>query len=315
MPTKWFISALLALSLGSGCGLSGNTKSSNKIKTIIGSEELRLSRELMGTKIIFHSSYFYDFAHLNPSSRCAGDIRTYFYPMQISNTASTPLPMSQFDSSSTIKPSFIKNISVDLSNPGTLSIPNLGGSPVCAAPTGPLLTCINGNQPIEKTCSKCALFANSGYYSLQDSECTGLGVFQSEDPAISKLRVGGLYIDINRNELNLGENLLLHLTYLTPEVPLLGSTSPVIEVHLLQTGENSDELRQDSQPRHLIYASEARYPMILRSLAKLPASAGMPRQEQILVPLGNYPTADRIRIERFSGSAIFIEAMVLRLGR
>jgi hypothetical protein len=41
----------------------------------------------------------------------------------------------------------------------------------------------------------------------------------------------------------------------------------------------------------------------------------MLREEQILIPLSSFPGANRIRIERESGSAILIDTSIIRLGK
>ena len=45
-----------------------------------------------------------------------------------------------------------------------------------------------------------------------------------------------------------------------------------------------------------------------------PPTSGGARQEQLLLPISIDPGIDRIRIERYSGSAILIDATIFRMG-
>jgi hypothetical protein len=163
---------------------------------------------------------------------------------------------------------------------------------------------------------------NTGYYTMYDSACAKSGPIASSDPSINKLLVGGTYIDIDRTKLGATENLILNLTFIplgtsnvSPnETPLTEEQSAIFRVHLVRTGESGDEIRQRPQPRDLTYASTDVYPETARSIAVISPPTGQIRQEQIFIPLSLDPAIDRIRIERYSGSAILIDASLFRLG-
>ncbi len=163
---------------------------------------------------------------------------------------------------------------------------------------------------------------NTGYYSMFDQLCTSEGQIGSTDPSISKLLVGGAYIDINRNALGAKENLLLNITFLplgpsniNPDRSALStSESAVLKIHLVRTGQSADILRSVTQPRNLTYPNNAQFPQIVQDLAIISPPTGQIRQEQVLLPISIDPTIDRIHIERYSGSAILIDATVYRMG-
>jgi len=162
---------------------------------------------------------------------------------------------------------------------------------------------------------------NSGFYSTNDTACVGAGPIASADPSISRLLAGGAYIDIDRTQLGTTENLILNLTFM-PLGPtnigpnqsyLTSDESAVFKIHLVRTGQSGDTIRTEAQPRYLTYASTTQYPEIVQNVAFISPPTGQIRQEQVLIPLSADPTIDRIRIERYSGNAILIEASVFRM--
>jgi hypothetical protein len=163
---------------------------------------------------------------------------------------------------------------------------------------------------------------NSGYYTLFDSACAKSGQKNSSDPLENKLMVGGAYIDIDRTKLGANENLILNLTFIplgtsntTPsQVNYTAAESAIFKVHLIRTGESGDQIRQRQQPRNRIYGLNDSYPTSVQDLAVISPPTGQIRQEQLLIPLSIDPGIDRIRIERYSGSAILIDVSVYRLG-
>jgi hypothetical protein len=166
---------------------------------------------------------------------------------------------------------------------------------------------------------------NSGYYSMFDHSCEKAGPIFSSDPAVNKLGAGGVYFDIDRSVMGEQENILLTITFI-PLGPnnlqssagiadaLLGDDSALFRIHLVKTGSTGDDLRRVFQPRYLTYADTNAYPEVVKTLAILAPPTGEVRQEQILIPLAMDPNIDRIRIERYSGSAVLIDASLYRLG-
>ena len=164
---------------------------------------------------------------------------------------------------------------------------------------------------------------NTGYYSTFDASCANAGPYASSDPNVSKLNIGGAYIDLNRTKLGANENVILNLTLIPlgtqnrgPDQNYLTSTqSAVIQVHLVKTGESGDVIRQQPQPRALAYSSSSAFPQIIPDITVLAPPVGQIRQEQIFIPLSVDPTIDRIQIERYSGTAVLINATLYRTGQ
>jgi hypothetical protein len=163
---------------------------------------------------------------------------------------------------------------------------------------------------------------NTGYYSLFDDQCVNQGPFSGGDTQISKQYAGGVYLDIDREELGDRENLLLNLTYLPlgtenskPDGQLFSQEETAnFKVHLMSTGESLAKLQSALQPRHLWYTNDNQYPKIVHTIDVLAPPSGTPRTDQIVLPLGIDSSIDRIRIERVSGSAILIDAALFRMG-
>lgn len=164
---------------------------------------------------------------------------------------------------------------------------------------------------------------STGYYSLFDNACIGEGPIVSSDPAITRQLAGGAYFDIDRTQIGPNENLLLNLTFFAlgngmqgPGQTLLTVTdNPVLRIHLIKTGQSGDALRTVNQPRYLSYSNTTAFPEVDQSIAVFAPSPGQIQQEQIYIPLSASPSVDRIRIERFEGSAILIDASLFRLSQ
>lgn len=163
---------------------------------------------------------------------------------------------------------------------------------------------------------------NSGYYTTQDQACVGAGPIQSEDPEVNKLLAGGAYLDLNRDELGPQENVLLHLTYIALGPNQISGSGAALanndithfKIHLVASGTSSNEMQAAQQPRHLYYSDTERYLKIVDSIAVLSPADGAVRSEQFLLPISSDSRIDRIRIERHSGSAILVEAKLIRMG-
>ena len=164
---------------------------------------------------------------------------------------------------------------------------------------------------------------NSGYYSTFDSACDGVGPIADPDPNISKLLAGGVYFDIDRTQLGVTENLLLNLTFLplgqvnnSPNsAPLSSADEAVFRIHLVQTGQSQSTLQSALQPRYLEYTGNSSFPEIVQDLSVVTPPTGEPRTEQVVIPLSANSNIDRIRVERYSGTAILIDASLFRMGQ
>jgi hypothetical protein len=163
---------------------------------------------------------------------------------------------------------------------------------------------------------------DTGYYSTFDQFCAKAGPVASNDAEVSKLLAGGVSIDIDRTQLGPNENLLLHLKYLPlgpayqrPDGRAYGeSESAVFRVHLMQTGQTEAQLRRVFQPRYFNYYDSQVFPKIVHTLSYLAPAGGGVREDQIVLPVSMSSGIDRVRIERYSGSAVLIEATVHRMG-
>jgi hypothetical protein len=163
---------------------------------------------------------------------------------------------------------------------------------------------------------------NSGYYTTNDNSCVKTGPIANPDSSINKLLAGGVYIDIDRKVMGKDENILLNLTYIpltegnqSSDSSLLSrAEEAVFKIHLIKTGQNVDTLQQVFQPRFMTYAATDTYPQVVQTLSVLSPPLGQIKQDQILVPVSIDPAIDRIRIERYSGSAILIDATIYRMG-
>jgi hypothetical protein len=162
---------------------------------------------------------------------------------------------------------------------------------------------------------------NTGFYTLMDHACAGLGPSASKDFKQNKLRAGGVDIDINRSVLQEGESLLLNLTFyaLGPDQRkpdgqfFQQNETPIFEIHLINSQGSSSRATSVAQPRHLFYSDSQEYPRVVHKLSVFsPVHPGI-QQEQVIIPLGIDPNIDRIRIERYSGSSILVEATVHRM--
>jgi hypothetical protein len=164
---------------------------------------------------------------------------------------------------------------------------------------------------------------NSGYYTMLDNSCADAGPIATSDPQVSKLLAGGAYIDIDRSKLGAGESVILNLTYIPfgkanqrPDGERFEANETAqLRVHLVRTGQAADSLRSVLQPRHLAYAATDQFPQVVQTLSVLAPANGEVRQDQLLIPLAIDPGIDRIRIERYSGSAVLIDAGIYRMGQ
>lgn len=326
--------ALSTLALSSLVGCAANfqfptTLPSVPPTTSAYTTQQKIAAEAMSARTHFTPTDFFSLTSPRLATSCAGDVRNYYNPFELTTGQPSILPSNLLDTTITLHPTFIKNISVDLTNSNN-SIDAKNLSLPCS---------YRGTSGIPV--SNCAVFDStegqkitvygyqSDYYSIFDNACLGAGPLVSIDPSITKKLIGGVYFDLDRSQLNATENLLLHLTFFPvgyhTQIPDAGNNSdvlinadmndlPIIKIHLYRTGETLDTLQQIFQPRALTYADTTGYPLTVDSFLTLSAPYGQIREEQIFIPLAAYPSVDRIRVERFSGSLIFISASLYRMG-
>ncbi|MCM2279228.1 MAG: hypothetical protein NDJ89_14220 [Oligoflexia bacterium] len=282
-------------------------------------QDKRAISGLTGVRVVLHADNFFSLPSPRPDTGCAGDAKAFHHPYSHAGTAPSPLPASAMDPQMSVLPAFLKNVSVDLTHANT---PDSAGFPNQA------YACSFGSGASAPPPTDCATFDTSagyqtGYYTLYDQVCDGSGPIASADPALSKLLAGGIYFDLDRTALGEQENLLLHLTYFplgTNNVVPGGSRavteteSARFKVHLIRTGLTAYDLRAAFQPRHFTYADTDRFPQVVQTLAVLAPPTGQLRQDQILIPLAQDPAIDRIRVERYSGSGLLVEAVLHKAG-
>ncbi len=163
---------------------------------------------------------------------------------------------------------------------------------------------------------------NTGYYSVFDEACVNAGPIASNDPSVSKLLAGGVDIDLDRDKLGPNENILLQLTLMplgdqnrSPDSTMFDEAEEsAFRIHLMSTGKDEEILKQVYQPRYLTYTDDQAYPKLIDTLSVVSVPTGKIRQEQVLIPLSAFPEVDRIRIERYSGSAILLETTLHKMG-
>lgn len=164
---------------------------------------------------------------------------------------------------------------------------------------------------------------NTGFYTLLDSQCIQAGPIGVGDPTLNKLMAGGVYLDIDRKNLGERENLLLHLKWI-PMGPnneysngsqLNSSEAAIFKIHLIKSGLSLTDIRLALQPRYLLFSDADRYPKVIHTLSIIaPPASGQIQEDQIFLPVAMDPQIDRIRIERYSGTGILIDASLYRLG-
>lgn len=278
---------------------------------------------LTGVKVRFYYDDLYNLS--NPAglaaNYCVGGVKTFRNPY-----SSEALPSD--GNGGTIRPQFIRDVSVDLTDANSVADSNTTAN--CAASTAYTNT----------QASKCSIFDhqfvdasnapigmgkeyNTGYYTVLDTQCQGKGPLNTSiDPLLNRLYAGGIYFDLERSEFGENENLLLDLLFYpfgpanndAAGVALTKTDEAVIQVHLVKTGLTYDLLSLMIQPRFLQYFATAQYPTLVQSLSIISPPTGQMRHEQIFIPLAFNSSVDRIRVERLSGSGVFLEASLYKTG-
>jgi hypothetical protein len=159
---------------------------------------------------------------------------------------------------------------------------------------------------------------------VRDDWCTSQGPILSPDPETTKSYVGGVSIDIDRNELGADEDLLMIVTYHALNANSNAATNypgaqrtndnTVMKVSLVGTGLDLTTLLQVKQPRVWTYYQNSSYPVYWREIASLEDPMGSLRSEEVYVPLSKSGRVDRIRIDRVRGSFHLYQVDLYRLG-
>ncbi|MGE4232927.1 MAG: hypothetical protein AB7F43_06305 [Bacteriovoracia bacterium] len=169
-----------------------------------------------------------------------------------------------------------------------------------------------------------------GFYTALDLNCVNQGPLSTLDPSVSKQYVGGIYIDIDREQFSSKENLLVNLKLLafnddtklpgyfdsgTPSAPsddtdaASSDDQAVIRVQLLHNPLSTQEQIQASiQPRFHEFITGT--PILGDNFYYVSGSTGQLSEKQILIPLSLDPSINLIKIERVQGSVKFFEVTV-----
>ena len=124
-----------------------------------------------------------------------------------------------------------------------------------------------------------------------------------------------------RDELCENEDVLLNLTTF-----LLGTEnnqpsggefekeqSAFIKVHLIsRNGFSAVDTQRTLQPRHITFFDQDSFPRVVDTLSVFQSTYGSIQTHQTWIPLSSDPSIDRIHVERYSGSAILVEASLFR---
>ncbi len=295
------------------------TASTLNTQTSLSMTQTALEQSLVQSLISFDvNDYDFMISDSLPNVNAIGNLLNYSDSVSIETDywpTPSPLPSNLMTLIGTLKPSFIKNISVDIVSS---LIPVPSSTPTPTASVG--LCALFDSDP--------TTFYGTGKYIILNDNCLGNGLLFNNDAHLSGLSIGGVYIDIDRTKLGIYENLLLNLTWIplsdyydTPSngsygsLPHLSSTdSAFFKIHLIKTGLTEAFLKQDiTQPRTLFFADSIQYPKIIENFELLSTFPNQMRQDQIYLPISIDLGIDQIHIERYSGSAIFIQMSLLRL--
>lgn len=168
------------------------------------------------------------------------------------------------------------------------------------------------------------------YYTVTDTPCYNQGPILTGDSSVSKQHVGAVYVDVDRDYITAGENLLISLRFLpfdsntklpgwfdnsTPSATsddrdyASGQDQAVIRVQLLNSYLKSmEEIQTLPQPRFHNFLSGT--PVVAEQFMYVSGGSGQITEKQILVPLTYSSSIDLIKIERIQGSVKFYEMSV-----
>lgn len=364
-------SPILLLLILNGCG--GNFIE-NDSDTTASSSSYDPGETEPGARIIFNDSSFTDLndfvAAPNTSYQCLGDVLRVYYvdgDDYMGSPTALPTPSIADDLAPTNRPAFIRNVSVDMTStyyptteadivasdscsyraiasapapsscadfdvkPTPTPAPTIAPTPTPSPSPFPTVT----PSPSDDGANE---YFGSGYYRVRDLWCTSQGPIVSPDPEVTKSGVGGVTIDIDREELGSNEDLLMVVTYHALNenssasnwpatqaidkdtgLSIAGTNSTsddqtILKVSLIGTQLSLDNLLQVPQPRQWTYNNTNSYPIYMKDIATLEDPFGSLRTEQVYVPLSQNVLVDRIRIERVRGSFHLYQVDLYRLG-
>lgn len=306
-------------------------------------------------RAIFHKDNFSDLSDFavfqSTSFRCLGDIAKTF---RVDGDDYTGVPtafpyLSGADSlSPTTRPTFLKNVSVDItdtyysdtqsgvvstdscsyrgiaSTPDPSSCADFDEAPPAAPAPTVAPTATPSPSPFPTSTPTSSQYYNTRFYRVRDDWCANQGPIRNSDSETSKAYVGGVNIDIDRSQLGANEDLLMLVTYqswtthtswplVLPETPVTHDKT-VLEVNLVSTQSSLANLLAARQPRAWMDYDSSSEPVTLKKIATLEDPFGSLRTEQVYIPLSQSPTADRIRIDRVRGSYQLFQIDLYRLG-
>ena len=348
MKSKLWCGVLIAILTACGGNVtptpSPDAVVSNIGSTIPGGNE-------MAARFIFHKDNFTDLSDFvipeQTNSKCLGDLLKTYYtsgddysgmPAAFPSTATTDTL------NPTTHPTFIKNVSVDITNtyfqntlPNAVftdacSYRGIGGaastSPcadfdeaISAVPTPtlpPIPTPSPWITPIPTPTTP--QYYGTKFYRVRDDFCASQGPLLGNNVNTTKTYIGGINIDLDRKSLGNSEDLLMQITYEAynsnsawPSVQYAGDET-ILEVNLVGTALGLDLLLGAKQPRAWSdYASKS-VPTYLKRIALLRDPVGSLRTEQVYIPLSENALIDRIRIDRIRGSYHLYQIDLYRLG-
>ncbi len=250
----------------------------------------------------------------------------------------------------TYAPAFIKNVSVDMTGtyyadtiPGTLqsdacsyrgiansSLPSpcadfdtgVVGVPTPSAPP-PFVSPTPLPNPTPEVAippTSASYFSGLGFYRVRDDWCVRQGPILSPSEEITKSRVGGVSIDLDRTQLGDSEDLLMVLTYHGLDQNASwpdahgASDQTILEVNLVTTSLSLELLLGAKQPRPWSDHGNPEMPVQISRIARLEDPFGSLRSESIVIPLSQNALVDRIRIDRVRGSFHLYQVDLYRLG-
>lgn len=340
--------SLLALG-GASCGKPTFIEESNSL--VAGAEDLSEP----AVRIVFHADAFTDLVDFNtPKSTqydCVGDAHKFFkadgadYTGGLTEFASSGLGD---DFSVTVAPSFLRAVSVDVTQAyypetvadtlqtdgcsyrgvSTAALPTSCADfdrALAAIPTPTVApTATPSPMPSPTATPSTTQYYNTNFYRVRDDWCYGQGPIISTDVETTKAFVGGVNIDLDRDSLGEGEDLLMNITYhalssnfsSASNWPGLQNTQDqtILKVRMGQTGLGWSNLMSILQPRIWSFYQSTSYPILWQEVASLEDPLGSLRTEQVVLPISKNPSIDRIRVERVRGSFHLFQIDLYRLG-
>jgi|GEM_PF-2341824 len=311
---------------------AANPRGTTKLPITTGVNQNNIAASLMNFKVTFKSADYYTARSPQYLANCAGGAKNYYDALKIDASSGLPaiFPASEFDATITLKPSFIKDVSVDLTYANSVDSANISYACSYGTATGVPIPSNCASFDTQEVSPPAAIGYGKGYYLMLNSYltadasktplCYGQGPIASGPQ--SALLSGGVYFDLDRSALGPNENLLLHITSIPlkysnaapASLTFSAADNALFNVHLMRTQLPPNSLASSLQPRFLTYSAQTVYPQIARKIAVFAPASGQIREEQILIPLSEDPSIDRIRIEKYSGSAILVSASLYRMG-